>query len=367
MKIYIIGQKGIPAISGGVENHVENLAVKLVEKGHEVFAYTRRNYSNKNIKNYRGINLISLPSINTKNLDAISHTFLACLDFVFKRKKVDVIHFHSIGPASLIWLVKLFRPRVKIIFTFHSQCYYNTKWGKLAKFYLIWGEKIGCKLAGEVIVVSKNLKKYVENKYKRQANFVPNGVNILPPIEINKIKDIWGLEKNSYILSVSRVVRNKGLEYLIEAYKKIKTDKKLVIVGDGDYINKLMSLASDNDNIIFTGRQNGEILQELYSNALLFVQPSEAEGLSVSLLEAISYKLPLIVSDIEANTDVVGDDAMVFINKSSDDLRLKLEKFLELNNFTNIDKNKERLYDEITNYYNWDEIVGKTENIYKTN
>jgi len=366
MKIYIIGQKGIPAISGGVENHVENLAIRLVEKGHEVFAYTRRNYSDKNKKNYKGVNLISLPSINGKNLDAISHTFIACLDFIFKRK-ADVIHFHFIGPASLIWLVKLFRPRVKIVFTFHSQCYYNTKWGKLVKFYLTWGEKIGCKLANEVIVVSKNLKKYVENKYNSRVSFIPNGVNILPRIEVDKIKDIWNLEKKSYILSVSRVVRNKGLEYLIEAFKQLETDKKLVIVGDGDYINKLMSLANGNDNIIFIGCQSGEILQELYSNALLFVQPSEAEGLSVSLLEAISYKLPLLVSDIEANTDVVGDKAMIFTNKNSEDLRLKLENFLKIDNFINIDKNKEKMYNEITNYYNWDEITENTLKIYNKN
>ena len=127
MKIYIIGQKGLPAHGGGVETHVENLATQLVNNEHEVFAYTRRNYTSKNFTEFMGVKLISLPSIPTKNLDAISHTFFSVLDFIFRRRKADVIHFHSIGPASLIWLVKIFRPRVKVVFTFHSQCYLNSK------------------------------------------------------------------------------------------------------------------------------------------------------------------------------------------------------------------------------------------------
>lgn len=364
MKIYIIGQKGMPAIGGGVETHVHNLSLKLAEKGHDVFVYTRYSYSNKKVKKYQKVNLIPLPSIKTKNLDAISHTILACFDFILKRK-ADVIHFHSIGPASLIWLVKILRPRVKVVFTFHSQCYFNTKWGKFAKRYLSFGEKIGCKMADEVIVVSKNLKKYVEEKYKRQVSYIPNGVNIGKIIPANLIKNNWNLEEDSYILSVSRLVKNKGLEYLIEAYNKISTDKKLVIVGDGPYINKLLQLASGNKNIIFTGRQYGEILSELYSNASLFIQSSEAEGLSISLLEAISYKLKILISDIEANKEVMGPEAITFESKNSLDLAKKLEFSLNKNDFDNVDKNKEKIYNKIMSYYNWDDITDKTIGLYK--
>ena len=363
MKIYIIGQKGIPAISGGVENHVENLATKLVKNGHEVFAYTRYNYSGKNNKEYQGVKLIPLPSLATKNLDAISHTFLACLDFIFKRK-ADLIHFHSIGPASLIWMIKLFKPKTKIVFTFHSQCYYNTKWGKLAKFYLMLGERIGCLLADKVIVVSKSLKKYVENKYKKQVEYIPNGVKFIEKKEVKDIKEKWNLEKNSYILSVSRIVKNKGLEYLVEAYQKIETDKKLVIVGEGNFLNKLKELAKGNQNIIFTGIQSGNILEELFSNAHLFVQASEAEGLSISLLEAMSAKLPLLISNIEANTDVVLGNALIFENKNVEDLRNKLELFLKQEEGFCIDKIKENNYNRLLSEYNWDKIVINLVNIY---
>ena len=361
MKIYIIGQKGIPAVGGGVETHVNDLAVKLVEKGHEVFAYTRNNYSDKKIKEYQGIKLISLPSINTDSLDAISHTFLACLDFIFRRK-LKIIHFHSIGPASLIWLIKIFRPRVKVIFTFHSQCYYNSKWGKIAKIYLMLGEKIGCRLADEVIVVSKNLKKYVEEKYNRTVNYIPNGVNLPSKSSPEMIRKEWDLSKDSYILSVSRIVKNKGLEYLIEAYKKTKTNKKLLIVGDGPYLKGLEKLAGDNKNIIFTGRQSGKALNELYSNAALFVQPSEAEGLSISLLEAVSYKLPILISDIDANTEVMGEDSFRFENKNTDDLKSKLSDFL--NNNVSIEKNTELVYNKMISEYNWNNIINKTIDVY---
>jgi len=365
MKIYIIGQKGIPAISGGVENHVTNLAIKLAEAGHDVFAYTRRNYTSKNFIEFMGVKLISLPSIGTKNLDAISHTFFSCLDFIIKRKDADIIHFHSIGPSSLIWLIKLFRPKVKVIFTFHSQCYFNTKWGKFAKFYLSLGERIGCKKADEVIVISKNLKKYVEEKYHRTANYIPNGVNITEPRSVDLIRINWGLEKDSYILSVSRLVKNKGLEYLILAYKNLDTDKKLVIVGDGNYQEELKKMAGDNHNIIFAGNQNGQILEELYSNTALFVQPSEAEGLSIALLEAASFKLPILISDIEANKEIMGDNAFSFVSKDTIDLEKKLNQFLKGENRTIIDENIKIVYNKIHSQYNWDDIVLQTMAVYK--
>jgi glycosyltransferase involved in cell wall biosynthesis len=365
MKIFILGQKGIPALGGGVETHVDNLATRLSKLGHSVFAYTRNSYSDKNIKEYKGVKLISLPSVNTKSLDAISHTFLACLDFIFKRRKADIIHFHSIGPASLIWLIKLFRPKTKVFFTFHSQCYYNSKWGKLAKLYLSFGEKIGCKLADELIVVSKSLKEYVKNKYGRETIYIPNGVEIPKIFKANKIKEKWNLNEGSYILSVSRIVKNKGLEYLIEAYKNLNTNKKLVIVGDGGYKEELMKLADKNENIIFTGRQSGEVLNELYSNANLFVQPSEAEGLSISLLEAVSYKLPVLISNIDANIEVMGEDSFNFENKNSDDLKFKLESFLNKENQESLDKNIKIVYNKLVSEYNWDNIINKVIELYK--
>lgn len=264
MKIYFIGQKGIPAIYGGVEKHVEELATRLVKAGHEVFVYTRPNYTAKNLKKYQGVNLISLPTIATKHLDAISNTVRACLDLT--SREVDIIHFHSIGPSSLIWLVKLLKPGAPIIFTFHTKCYEHKKWGVLAKLCLKIGERIACRLADKVIAISPSLSEYALAKHKISAIYLPNGVSLPKIIKAESIKKI-GLKKDNYILTVTRLVEHKGVQYLIAAYQNLKTDKKLVIAGGGvytdDYVKELKLAAQGNKNIIFTGNQSGKNLAEL--------------------------------------------------------------------------------------------------------
>lgn len=361
MKIAIIGQKGIPANLGGVEKHVEDLSASLVEAGHDVYVYTRPNYTPKNKTKHKGVNLISLPNVSTKHLDAISHTFLACLDVSFRRK-VDVIHFHSIGPSSLIWLVKILKPRTPIVGTFHTQCYYHKKWSKAAKMFLKFGERMICKLPEKTIAVSKVLRSYVLEKYEENAVYVPNGVNLNEKKEASVIKEKWGLEKGEYIVSVSRLVKHKGIHYLINAYKSLNTNKKLVIVGNSsytdDYVRELVYMAKDDKNIIFTGTQSGEILNELFSNAYLFVQPSESEGLSIALLEALSYGLPVLVSDIPENKEVIEGNGFMFENKNVKDLEDNLRKLVENESLLHgiEEKAKKRVQDE----YGWEKI---TENI----
>lgn len=176
MKIYFIGQKGIPAKFGGIERHVEDLSVRLADSGHEVYVYTRPNYTSPELLEYKGVKLISLPNVRTKHLDAITHTAKACVDAA--KREVDIIHFHSIGPSSLIWLVKLLKPKVPIVATFHTKCYLHKKWGILARGYLKFGETMACKFADRTIAVSKSLKKYADNKYKISAVYIPNGVEL---------------------------------------------------------------------------------------------------------------------------------------------------------------------------------------------
>jgi len=331
MKIAIIGQKGMPSKSGGVEKHVEDLATRLVKKGHEVLVYTRPNYTPKDLQDYKGVKLVSLPTIGTKHLDAIVHTFLACLDLV--KRDVDVIHFQSIGPASLIWLVKLLKPKTPIIATFHCKCYNQKKWGFLAQAYLHFGELVICRLADKTIITSKTLAKYAEEKYKRPVEYISTGVSL--PANVSEASSIktFNLEKDNYILALSRLVKHKGLQYLVEAFKKIKTDKKLVIVGGGAYtdefVKELKSLAADDKRIIFTGIQSGAIIDELYSNAYLFVQPSESEGLSIALLEAMANGCATLVSDITENKEAIGNTGATFKNKNVADLQEKLEFLLD--------------------------------------
>lgn len=365
MKIAFIGQKGIPAKTGGVERYVESLATNLAASGQEVLVYSRFGTSPEEIARFKekGIEIIELPALKGKNLEAISHTFLACLDLA--RRNVDVVHFQSIGPASLMWLVKLLKPRVPVIFTFHCQDYYHQKWGFFARLYLRLGEKIGCLLADKLITISKELTEYVIREHRRESIYIPNGANLSAKVPAQEIKK-WGLNDQDYFVYIGRLVRHKGVHYLIEAYKRLKTDKKLVIVGDGaytdDYVRELHVAAEGNSNIIFTGNQSGRALAELYSNAYAFVQPSESEGLSIALLEAMAYKSVCLVSDIRANLEALGQAGFTFNNTDINDLAYKMQFILD-----NPDKAENRAveaYDRVKKEFNWEDISRRVLAVY---
>lgn len=329
MKIAFIGQKGVPTRNGGVERYAENLAATLVAKGHEVLLYSRQYYC-QGIKEYKGIRIITVPSFNTKSFEAITHTFFACFDVAFR--KVDVINVQSIGPASLIWLLKILNPRTPIIFTFHCQDYYQKKWGRLARWYLKLGEKIGCLLADKIVTISKDLKVYVEKTYHKTAIYIPNGAYISDPLPVLNIRR-WGLDKDNYISYIGRLIPHKNVHQLIAAFKGIKTDKKLVIVGDSsytdDYVQELHKLAAGDNRIIFVGNQEGLMLKELFSNSYVFVQPSEYEGLSIALLEALGWGLTCLVSDIPQNLEAIENAGLSFKVNDINDLAEKLQYLLD--------------------------------------
>ncbi|MCX6798372.1 MAG: glycosyltransferase family 4 protein [Candidatus Falkowbacteria bacterium] len=365
MRIAFIGQKGLPAKTGGVERHVEGLALKLAEAGHDVFIYGQKDYNQAKLINNPRIKLINIPSFKSKNFEAIVRTLLSCLDLL--RRRIDIIHFQSIGPASLIPLARILKPKTPLVFTFHCRDYYHQKWGRLAKGYLKFGEKVGNRYADKVITISKELTKYCQENYHNYPHYIPNGVFVPQKKAAREITDKWGLSKDSYILWAGRLIRHKGVQYLIKAYNEIKTAKKLVIVGAGsytdDYVQELYKLANGNENIIFTGNQSGAILNELFSNAYLLVQPSESEGLSLTLHEAMSYGLTCLVSDIEANKEAIADTGLSFKNKDYNDLKNKLIELLdkpELARDLGV-----KAFARAQKDYDWDDINQQTISIYK--
>ncbi len=379
LKIAYIGQKGILNPSGGgVETHVEELSVRMAKKGFDVFLYTRPHYTPKEYKKYEGVNLISLPSIYTKHLDAGSHTFLAILHAI--KNKVDIIHIHGIGPAWLCFIPRIIAPKIKVIVTAHSEDWEHKKWGVFAQFMLKFGALMSAVFAHEVITVSKKLQKRYLTLYKRSITLIPNGVTTRQNSDIDdRLIKQFNLTREKYILTVSRLVRHKGIHYLVEAFKKVKlnpefADFKLVIVGQtsftDDYYEFLKSLVNGRNDIIFTGGQRGEMLEQLYTHSYMYVSPSQSEGLSISLLEAMAYAKPVLVSDISANADLVAGDAslggvgFIFRNTDINDLTYKMVLLLTHAQVARKVGKKARSY--VKTYYNWEDVVDRITKIYKS-
>lgn len=360
MKIALIGHKGIASGGGGVESHVRDLALSLAARGHKVVSYS----GSDKIAELGGVEIVRVFTIRLKNVEAALRTLNAVLLTAFR--KFDLIHVHSIGPGSFIPLLKVLNPKTPIFFTFHCQDYYHQKWGRFAQAYLRFGEKVACRYADHIIAVAKDIVPYVQERYGREAIYISNATGVKQYRPAVAIKANWNLEKGSYILSVSRLVRHKGIHTLIEAYKELQTDKKLVIVGDSaytdDYAKEVRAMAEGNANIIFTGAQSGDVLAELFANAAIFVQPSESEGLSVALLEAMSYSLPCLVSDIPANLQATGEAGLSFKVNDAANLRDKLSQML--GNETQRQQLGAAAIERVSQEYSLDTFIYKHEQLY---
>ena len=375
MKIAMLGHKRIPSREGGVEIVVENHATSMAKLGHKVTVYNRRGYHVAGIDNgndftdkeflYKGTRIISIPTFPQKALNAIVYSALASIRAVWK--KFDVIHFHAVGPCALIWLPKLFG--VRTVATIHGLDWQRAKWGKFASLFLKFGEKCAAKYADEIIVLSKNMQEYFKQTYARETVYIPNGVQICENRKADIIKEKYGLEKDSYFLFLARVVPEKGLHYLMDAFEKLDTDKKLVIAGgcshSEEYFSQIQARAAKMDNVIMTGFVQGRELEELFSNCICYVLPSEVEGMPISLLEAMSYGCRCIVSDIPENTEVVQDFAIKFNKSDAVDLQEKMEALLkDYQNTERWDANQIKEY--IRRKYNWEDVAKETLKVYES-
>lgn len=371
LNIAMFGQKRIPSREGGVEIVVEELCTRMVALGHNVTCYNRgghhvsgSEYDSKRLKEYKGIRLKTVPTIEKKGLAAVSSSFFAALCCAFG--KYDIVHIHAEGPAFFAWLPKMFGK--KVVVTIHGLDWQREKWksGFGSKF-IHKGEKNAVKYADEIIVLSKGVQEYFLKIYGRETHFISNGVN-RPVIEqACLIKEHFGLAKDSYILFLGRLVPEKGIRYLIEAFKQVKTDKKLVVAGgasDTDsFASELKDLAADDKRIIFTGFVQGQLLDELYSNAYVYTLPSDLEGMPLSLLEAMSYGNCCLVSDIPECTEVVEDKALIFKKSDVKDLAEKLQ--FACDNLEKVKELKLQATDFICNKYSWDRVTEETITLYR--
>lgn len=365
LKIAQIGHKRIPSREGGVEIVVEQLSVRYVKKGCVVDAYNRsgyhvsgKEYDTKRCRRYKGIRILTIPTFRSGKLNAIVYSFLATLRAMFGR--YDIYHYHAEGPCAMLWMPRFFRKN--IIVTIHGLDWQRAKWGNFASSVLKFGEKMAVKYADKVIVLSKNIQEYFKETYGRETLFIPNGIDKPQVVPAQEITEKWGLNKDEYILFLARIVPEKGIHYLLEAFSHIDTDKKLVIAGGSSHSNEYMAritqMAEQDSRVVMTHFVQGRKLEELYSNAYIFVLPSDVEGMSVSLLEAMSYGNCCVVSDIPENVEVVGEHAVTFRHGDTDDLRLALEKLLA--SPEKVEKYKAESQSFICAKYNWDKVVDDT-------
>lgn len=360
MRIAMIGLRGIPAKSGGVEVALENLAPRLVKLGADVTVYCRTPYCKTRPSRFKGVKLIYLPTINKKHTEAVIHSFLSTSNALFKN--YDIVHYHALANSIFSAI-----PRItgkKTVVTIHGLDYERDKWGRISKSYLRLCEYMNRFFPNRIISVSKKIRNIYKRNNKNDTTYIPNGVNIENPTRLNKLKR-FNIQKDEYILFLGRLVPEKGIHTLIDAFKQLKTTKKLLIAGDAthteEYVKKLKLQAEDDKRIIFTGPLYGEEKNEAYSNAYAFVLPSTIEGMPIVLLEAMSFGLCPVVSDIKENLEVTRH-CIPFKTRNASDLKDKLQKIIAN------PKLKDRIGKEAKRQaiaeYSWDRIAEKTYKLY---
>ena len=357
MKIVVTGTRGIPNIMGGVETHCEELFPRIAAKGYDVTIIRRKNYAKDSLSEYKGVKLIDIKAPPKKSFEAIVHTFKAILKA--KSLKADIIHIHAIGPALLVPLARFLG--MKVIFTHHGPDYNRDKWGKVAKFVLKLGERLGTTYANEVIVISSVINNLLIQKYHRtNCHLIYNGVAEPEICDFPEYFQELGIEEEKYILGMCRFVPEKNLHHLVEAFAKIDNKGyKLVLAGDTDfedeYSNKLEEMAKQY-GVILTGFIKGRKLHSLLTHARCFVLPSSHEGLPIALLEAMSYHLPVIVSNISANLEINLNKDNYFKVGNIEELAQKLQKTIST---------PLQLIDYDMSKYNWDNIAEQVSEIYQ--
>lgn len=369
MRIAMIGHKRYGSREGGVEVVVTELARRMAALGHEVTCYDRSgadvmtgDAADCRARVVDGVRVIPVRTIDKKGLAALSSSYFATK--VAIKDHPDVIHYHAEGPCVPLPLAK--RAGIRTVATIHGLDWQRAKWGKLASTYIKMGEKTAASKAGGLIVLSEGVRRYFMEAYVREAVFIPNGVDAKEALPSSVIKEKWNLEKGSYLLYLGRLVPEKRPELLIEAFRALDTNKRLVIAGGSSdtsaYEKELRAAAQGDNRILFTGFVIGEPLAELYSNCYAYVLPSDVEGMPMSLLEAMAYGRCCVTSDIPECADVLAGNGVTFEKGSVDSLRSALRDLLADDGHAGALGAAAKAHVEKT--YNWDSVVERTLAVY---
>lgn len=361
LNIVMLGHKRVPSREGGIEIVVGQLAHRMAVAGHAVTCLNRAGKATEG--DIPGVTTITIPCINKKGLAAMTASVTGAIVAAFGR--YDVVHFHAEGPCAMLWLPKLFGKRC--IATIHGLDHKRAKWGKFASAYILLGEKCAARFADQIIVLSRDAQQYFRDTYGRETVLIPNGVTKPEIREAEEITRQFGLKKDDYILYLGRLVPEKGISYLIDAFRGVDTHKKLVIAGgssDTDaFAAQLRQQAQGDDRILFTGFVQGRLLEELYSNAYCYVLPSDLEGMPLSLLEAMSYGNCCLTSDIAECTAVTEGHGLVFPRGSVAALGAMLQKLCDTPEL--VEAYRKTAADFVLQKYSWDDVTQQTLELYQ--
>jgi glycosyltransferase involved in cell wall biosynthesis len=368
-RIAFIGQRGVPATIGGIEHHVEEIGSRLAARGHDVTVYTRTNYTASRTPEYRGMRVRYIPTAPTKHLEALVHSGLStAVAMAPGAERADILHYHAIGPSVFTPLPRALTRR-GVVLTIHGLDYDRDKWGLAARTALKSAGWMSAHVPHATITVSQNLADFYLRRYGRLAHYIPNGVASPVRHDPELIRERFGLSGGDYALFLGRLVPEKSPDLLLRAFRSVDTTTRLVIAGGSSftdsYVRELEMLAARDPRVILAGSVHGQLLQELYTNAAVFVLPSRLEGLALTLLEAASYRLPLVASDILPNCEVIGADGpggRLFPSGDEQGLAAALSATL-----TGLDAARagaQVLGDRVVRAYDWDAATDATEEVY---
>ena len=362
MKIAFLGSRGIPARYSGFETFYEQLAVRLARRGHDVTVYNRSHFIKDVRGHYQGVRLVALPSIPTKHLDTITHTFLSSLHAL--TQGYDIAYYCIVGNSPLVWIPRVVGTRT--LLNVDGEDWAREKWGAFARWYQLQCERLASRAANVVVSDAHGIQERYRKRYGVETVFVPYGANV-QRTEERDVLARWGLQPQQYLLYVGRFVPENAIDVLIEAFAGLETDKKLVIVGDAPYADeyrgRLLALGQADPRVVFTGYAFGRDYEQLSSHAYLYVQPSGVNGTRPALLDQMGFGNCVVVRNSQVNMEVVGDCGTFFDQQEPvANLRAVLARLLA--NGDEVSLYRKRVRSRIENYYNWEWITDFYEDLF---
>lgn len=362
MKIAFIGSRGIPARYSGFETFYEQLAVRLAARGHDVTVYNRSHFIKDVRGSYKGVKLVTLPSIPTKHLDTLTHTLISSLHAL--GCGYDIVYFCIVGNSPIVWIPRLARSRV--LLNVDGEDWAREKWGRFARWYQLKCEAVACRTAHVLVADAREVQRRYRALYETEAIFVPYGANIARD-DRTEVLAKWSLEPGRYVYYVGRFVPENAIDLLIRAFRRLNTDLKLVITGDApymdDYKKELRQMADGDPRIVFTGYAFGEEYAQLSSHAAFYVQPSGVEGTRPALLDQLGFGNCVVVRNTTVNMEVIQNAGYSFDrDRAEDSLTAVMQDLAD--HPEKIDAMKSRARERIANYYNWEWITSYHERLF---